>query len=94
MGGVPSTLAVLFMAWGAVTAVLVIAVIYGNTLDSHEDEEIYLNKTEEKMVGGEQKVLLAKMDQLKKVIISLAVVSGILLVASASVWVYIGLSRG
>ena len=94
MGGVPSTLAVLFMAWGAVTAVLVVLVIYGNTLESHEDEEIYLNKTEEEMVGGDQKELVAKMDKLKKVIISLAVVSGILLLTSASVWVYIGLSRG
>lgn len=94
MGVVPSPLAILLMVWGVVTAVLVVLVIYGNTLDTHEDEEIYINKKEEEMMGGEQKVLVAKMNRLKKVIFSLAVVSGILLVTSATIWVYIGLTRG
>lgn len=94
MGIVPSPLAILLMAWGAVTAVLIVAVIYGNTLDIHEDEEFYINKKAEEFMGGQQKVLVAKMDRLKKVIFSLAVVSGILLLTSASIWVYIGLTRG
>ena len=46
MGVVRSPLEILLMLWGAVTAVLVVLVIYGNTLDSHEDEEIYINKEE------------------------------------------------
>ena len=72
--------------------VLIILVIYGNTLD-HEDEEIYINKKEEELIVGEQKVLVAKMERLKKLIFSLAVVSGILLLSSATIWVYIGLTR-
>jgi len=94
MGVVPSPLAILLMLWGVVTAVLIVLVIYGNTLDSHEDEEIYINKKEEEFMGGEQKVLVAKMERLKKLIFSLAVLSGILLLTSATIWVYIGLSRG
>ena len=94
MGVVPTPLAILLMAWGAVTALLVGLVIYGNVLDSHEDEEIYINKKEEQMMGGEQKVLVAKMDRLKKVIFSVAVVSGLLLLTSATIWVYIGMTRG
>jgi hypothetical protein len=94
MGVVPSPFAILLMLWGAVTAVLVGLVIYGNTLDSHEDEEIYINKKEEEFMGGEQKVLVAKMERLKKVIFSLAVASGILLLTSGTIWVYIGLTRG
>jgi hypothetical protein len=94
MGVVPSPLAILLMAWGAVTAALIVLVIYGNTLDNHEDEEFYVNKKEEEFMGGPQKVLVAKMERLKKVIFSLAVVSGILLLTSASIWVYIGLTRG
>jgi hypothetical protein len=94
MGVVPSPLAILLMLWGVVTAVLIVSVIYGNTLDSHEDEEIYINKKEEEMMGGEQKVLVAKMERLKKLIFSLAVFSGILLLTSATIWVYIGLTRG
>jgi len=74
---VPSPLAILLTLWGAVTGVLIIFVTYGNTLDSHEDEEIYINKKEEKMMGGEQKALVAKMERLKKLIFTLAVVSGI-----------------
>ncbi len=45
-------------------------------------------------MGSQQKVLVAKMDRLKTVIVSLAVVSGILLLTSATIWVYIGLTRG
>jgi hypothetical protein len=37
MGGVPTPLAYLFMSWGAITAVLLILVIYGNTLSIRED---------------------------------------------------------
>ena len=94
MGVMPNSLAFLLMLWGGVTAVLIILVIYGNTLDSHEDEEIYINKKEEDLMGGEQKVLVVKMERLKKLIFSLAVFSGILLLTSATIWVYIGLTRG
>jgi len=94
MGVVPSPLAMLLMLWVCVTAVLISLVIYGNTLDSHEDEEIYINKREEQIMGGDQKVLVAKMERLKKLIISLAIISGLLLVTSATVWVYIGMTRG
>ena len=87
-------LAILLMVWGAVTAALIVLVIYGNTLDNHQDEEFYVNKKEEEFMGGQQKILVAKMERLKKVIFSLAVVSGILLLSSATIWVYIGLTRG
>jgi hypothetical protein len=94
MGVMPSPLAILLMLWGGVTAVLIIFVIYGNTLDSHEDEEIYINKKEEEFMGGQQRVLVAKMERLKKLIFSLAILSGILLLTSATIWVYIGLTHG
>jgi len=94
MGVVPGPLAILLMLWGAVTGVLIILVIYGNTLDSHEDEEIYIDRNAEGMMGGEQKALVARMERLKKVIFTLAVVSGILLLTSATIWAYIGLARG
>jgi hypothetical protein len=93
MDVVPGPLEILLMVWGTVTAVLIVLVIYGNTLDTHEAEEIYINKKEEELLAGEQKALVAKMERLKKVIFSLAVVSGILLLASAAIWVYIGLKR-
>jgi hypothetical protein len=87
-------LTILLIVSGVATVVLLVLIIYGNTLDIHEDEEIYLNKKEEKLMGDDQRVLVAKMERLKKVIFSLAVADGILLVISAAIWVYIGLTRG
>lgn len=93
MGGVPSMLAYLLIIWGSITAVLVVLVIYGNALSTREDDEIYLNRTEEKMMATEQRELIGKMNSLARVITVLAVISGIFLLASASVWVWIGLYR-
>lgn len=81
------------MSWGGITAVLIILLIYGNTLSIREDDELYLNKAESHMMASEQRALIARMDQLKRVIIALAVLSIILLLASAGVWVWIGLHR-
>jgi hypothetical protein len=90
MAGVPAPLAYLLLCWGTVTAVLLLLVIYGNTLSIREDTELYLNKAESEMMATEQKALVAKMDRLKRVIVILAVFSGILLLVSAGVWVWIG----
>jgi hypothetical protein len=93
MGGIPNTLAYLLMVWGAITAVLVVLVIYGNALSTREDDEIYLNKTEESMMADEQRTLIGKMTRLARVITVLAVMSGVFLLASAGVWVWIGLYK-
>jgi hypothetical protein len=63
----------------------------GNTLSIREDTELYLNKAEDEMMAAEPKVLVAKtMQRLKRVIVILSAFSGILLLASAGVWVWIG----
>ena len=93
MGGIPNTLAYLLMIWGAITAVLVVLVIYGNALSTREDDEIYLNKTEESMMADEQRTLIGKMTRLAPVITVLAIMSGVFLLASAGVWVWIGLYK-
>jgi hypothetical protein len=81
------------MVSGAFTAVLVVLVIYGNALDTREDEEIYMNKTEEKMMASGQPMLISKMNRLARVIMVMAILSGISLLASAAVWVWIGLYK-
>jgi hypothetical protein len=93
MGGIPNTLAYLLMIWGAITAVLVVLVIYGNALSTREDDEIYLNKTEESMMADEQRTLIGKMTRLARVITVFAIMSGVFLLASAGVWVWIGLYK-
>ncbi len=93
MGGIPNLLTYLMAFSGAVAAVLVVLVIYGNALDTRADEEIYLNKTEEKMMASEQPALVSKMNHLARVITVLAIITGIALLATAGVWVYIGLYK-
>jgi hypothetical protein len=90
MNGMPATLSYLLITWGTITAVLLALVIYGNTLSIREDDEIYLNRTEDHMMAAEQRVLITKMDRFKRVIMVLASVSGILLIASAGLWAWIG----
>ncbi len=93
MSTLATMLTYLLIAGGAASAVLVVLVIYGNVLDTRADEEIYLNKTEEKMMASEQPELIRKMNRLSRVIMVLAVTAGVLLLASAGVWVWIGLHR-
>jgi len=91
MPGLSAPLSYLLIACGVTTAVLVILVIYGDMLATREDDQIYLNRAEQTMMASEQQVLIGKMDRLKKVIMVLAVTAGVLVVASASVWLWAAL---
>ena len=93
MSGITSVLGYLLMASGAASAVLVVLVIYEYALDIRETEEIYLNKTQERMMASDQPVLISKMNHLAQVIIGVAVAAVVPLVASEGVWVWIGLHR-
>lgn len=93
MGGVPSPLDYLLIAFGLATAVLAILVIYGNALSTREEDQLYLNRAEQAIMATEQQTLIAKMDRLRNVIVVLAVLAGALAVASAGTWIYIGLTH-
>ena len=93
MRGIPAPLLYMLVVCGITTVVLAILVIYGNALSTREEDQLYLNKAEQSMMASEQRVLIAKMDRLKKVIVVLAVTSGILVVASTGTWIYFGLTR-
>ena len=86
----PAPLEYLLVSCGVVMTVLVILVIYGNTLSLKEDDQFHVNRAQEEM-ASDQGALLGKMKRLKRLIVALAVLSGVLLLASATVWVWIGL---
>lgn len=90
MTTIQASLTYLLVSWGAVTAVLVGLIVYGNALSTREDDELYLNQAEQVMMASEQQALIGKMHSLLRVIIPLAILSGILFLMSASVWVWIG----
>jgi hypothetical protein len=83
-----SLLTFMLVFCGAITVLLVVLVIYGNVLDSREDEEIYLNPEQQKMMAGDQPDLIRRMNRLAGVIKTVAIIAGISVVATAgfSAW--------
>ena len=93
MGDISGPLAYLLLSWGLITVVLVILLVYRATISSKEDDQLYLNKAEVSMMGGDQAVIISRLNRLVKPIVALAILCGILLLASASLWVWIGFSN-
>jgi hypothetical protein len=82
----------LMVSWGVITAVLAILVIYRGTLSSKEDDQIFIDAAEQHHYL-EQQAIIARISRLTKPIIALAVISGVLLLASAGIWIYGGLKN-
>lgn len=93
MGDISGPLAYLLFSWGLITVALVILLIYRVTLSSKEDDQLYLNKAEVEMMGSDQAAVITRLNRLSKPILTLAILSGILLVASVSLWVWIGFNN-
>jgi hypothetical protein len=91
MGDISGPLAYLLMSWGVITVMLVILVIYRATLSSKEDDQIFLNSAEDTMMASEQREIINKLSRLGRPIATLAVLSGILLLATTGVWLWTGL---
>jgi hypothetical protein len=79
----------LMISWGVITAALVALVVYRGTLSSKEDDQIFIGGSEQHHYD-DQVAIIAQMSRLTKPIIALSVLSGILLLASAGVWIYQG----
>jgi hypothetical protein len=80
----------LMVSWGVVTCLLIILLIYRGTLSSKEDDQIFIDAAEQHHYR-EQQAIIAKISSLAKPIIALAVISGVLLITSAGIWIYRGL---
>jgi hypothetical protein len=77
----------LLILWGVITAAWIIMLIYRGTLESREDDQLFLDAAEEHM-ASEQRVLVARLTRLGKPILALGVGSGALLVITAAVWLW------
>ncbi len=91
MSGIHAPLSYLLVACGVVTTALIILVIYGNSLSAREEDQIYLNKGDEAMLAADQHTLVKKMDRLEKMIFTIAVIAGVLVLASTGTWIWMGL---
>jgi hypothetical protein len=79
----------LMISWGVITAALVVLVVYRGTLSSKEDDQIFIDEAEQHHYR-EQQLIISRISRLTRPIIALAVLSGVLLLASAGIWIYQG----
>jgi uncharacterized membrane protein YhfC len=77
----------LLIAWGIITAVLICVLVYRSTLETHEDDQIFLSGGEETM-AREQQLLVSRILKLSRPVTTLFVISGFLLVVTAGLWLW------
>jgi hypothetical protein len=83
----------LLVAWGILTGVLIILLIYRSTLTMHEDDSIFLNETESQMHKDQMEVLV-KMKKLTPIVKVLGALSGVMILIIAGLFIYQGLNGG
>ena len=86
-----SPMFMLLVAWGILTAVLVVLMIYKSTLTMHEDDSIFLNETESQMQKDQTEVL-AKMRKITPIVKVLGALSGVMILVIAGLFIYQGLN--
>jgi len=81
----------LLIVWGALTAVLVVLLIYRSTLTMQEDDQLFLDESESHM-EKEQIELMRKVDKLNPLVRWLGAASGLLILVIAGLAIYQGLN--
>jgi hypothetical protein len=82
----------LLIAWGVVTAVFLSLLLWRSLLVSHEDDQIFLDATEEHM-ALEQRELVEKINTLSRPLLTSGIASAVLLLVIVGVWLYNGLKN-
>jgi hypothetical protein len=77
-------------SWVVVTTILAALLIYGKIV-SEEENSFHTRRLEDERVVDEERAITDKLDRLKRSAIPLAVLSGALLLATATVWIWLGL---
>lgn len=85
-----SPLAGLLVAWGILTAILILLLIYKSTLTMHEDDSIFLNESESQM-EKDQVEIIKKMNKITPIVKVLGALSGAMILVIAGLFIYNGL---
>ena len=87
-----SPLMLLFIAWGVLTAALVVLLIYRSTLTMQEDDQLFLDASESHM-EREQIILMQKVNKINPLVRWLGAASGLLILVIAGLAIYQGLNQ-
>jgi hypothetical protein len=77
---------VLTITWASVTVVLVGLLIYRSLIGMREEDQLFLASGEEH-IAREQQVLQARISSVNKFAVWLGILSGLLLIGIATMWV-------
>lgn len=80
----------LLIAWGVLTGILIILMIYKSTLTMHEDDSIFLSESESQM-EKDQVEILSKVRKITPMIKVLGALSGAMILVIAGMFIYQGL---
>jgi hypothetical protein len=82
----------LLIAWGVLTTILIVLLIYKSTLTMHEDDSIFLSDTESQM-EKDQVQILHRVNKITPMIKILGALSGVMILVIAGLFIYDGLMR-
>jgi hypothetical protein len=88
----PPYLTWLLIAWGVLTAFLIILLIYRSTLTMQEDDQLFLDESESHM-AQEQMELMAKVNRINPMVKALGATSGVMFLVIAGLFIYQGLNQ-
>jgi hypothetical protein len=84
-----TTLFTLLVVWAVITGLLICMLIYRGTLESHEEDQIFLDKAGDSM-AQEQRLIVARIERLGTPIKLLITLSVLLLLVIAGIWLFQG----
>jgi len=84
-----SLLVVLLIVWGAITAALIVVIIYRSVVSLHEGDQLFLSAGEGQM-EQEQKQVVAQLTRSEPYVRYLGAASGVLLAVIVGLWLYQG----
>ncbi len=87
-----SLLQMLLIAWGVLTTILIVLLIYRSTLTMHEDDQLFLDDAESHM-QKEQTELITRVNKITPFVRAFGALSGVLILVIAGLWIWQGLNQ-
>ena len=87
-----SLLTMLLIAWGVLTTILIVLLIYRSTLTMHEDDQLFLDDAESHM-QKEQTELISRLNRITPFVRAFGALSGVLILVIAGLAIWQGLNQ-